>query len=150
MALFDLNNATTTDFSAQVPDFIVESRSLDAVNASGETFVYFDKAKENFGYYFKIPEIYSAANALATWTVGKGWTSETRTKLILEQVMGIGKDTFDSIMWNHEVTKLIVGDAFIEVKRDEGTIINMIPISPDYSPNRKSSCCCGKCCNTSN
>ena len=131
MGLFDQSLATTTDFTNQVPDFIVDSRALDVVNATGETFVYFDQAQQNFGYYFKIPEIYSAANALATWTVGKGWEGETRTKLILDKVMGMGKDTFDSIMWNHEVTKLIVGDAFIEMKRDEGTVINMIPISPE-------------------
>ena len=36
-------------------------------------------------------------------------------------------------MWNHEVTKLVVGDAFMEiVKNKKGDIIlNLIPISPE-------------------
>jgi len=50
-----------------------------------------------------------------------------KTKIMLESVTGQGKDTFETIMWNHEVTKLIVGDAFIEVVRDKKKIINLIP-----------------------
>jgi hypothetical protein len=34
-------------------------------------------------------------------------------------------------MWNHEVVKLICGDAFIEFKRKEERIVNMVPISPE-------------------
>ena len=137
MAEFNLSNATTTDFKNTVPNFIVEERTLDIANTDGsETFVYFDDAPDKFGYYFSIPEIYSAVNALATWAFSRGWTTSNQ---ILEQelknVVGMGKDTFESIMWNHEVVKLIVGDSFIEVLRQkkgvENVITNMIPISPE-------------------
>ncbi len=133
MAEYNLSNATTTDFSNQVPDFIVESKRLDAANSDGEeTYVYFDKATENFGYYFNHPQVSSPINSLATWAVSRGWTTEDK---ILEQelkhVSGMGKDTFDTIMWNHEVVKLAVGDAFLEVIRKNNIIINMIPISPE-------------------
>jgi len=132
MADFNLSHATTTDFTNAVPDFIVEAKNLDAANDSGETYVYFPKAPEKFGYYFSIPEIYSAVNALATWTVSRGWTTKnTLTKVELKHISGNGKDTFDEIIWNHEVVKLVVGDAFIEVVRDGTKIINMIPISPE-------------------
>lgn len=134
MADYNLSNATTTDFSNQVPDFIVESKSLDIANDNNEeTYVYFDKATENFGYYFNHPQVSSPINALATWTVSRGWTTEDELlKQELEHVTGMGKDTFDTIMWNHEVTKLIVGDAFIEfVRGKKDIIINMIPISPE-------------------
>jgi len=137
MAQFNINNAITTDFTNAVPDFIVNQKALDAVNPNGEeTYWYFDKAPERYGYYLSIPEIFSAANALATWSVGKGWT--TNNSLLeaeLKHIVGMGKDTFEQIIWNHEVTKLIVGDAFIEVKKrkrkGETIIINMIPISPE-------------------
>lgn len=133
MANLNLSNATTTDFTNQVPDFIVESKSLDAANSDGsETYVYFDKAAECFGYYFNHPQVSSPINSLATWSVSRGWETEDR---ILEQelkhVTGMGKDTFETIMWNHEATKLIVGDAFVEVIRRNNIIINMIPISPE-------------------
>lgn len=132
MAEYNLNSATTTNFTNSSEDFIVASKALDNANQNGETYVYFDKAQQNFGYYFTIPEIYSAANALATWAVGKGWSSKNpRTKVILEHITGMGKDTFDTIMWNHLVTKLIVGDAFIKLIRKDGVLVNMLPISPE-------------------
>ena len=34
-------------------------------------------------------------------------------------------------MWNHEVVKLIVGDAFLEVIMHDGILINLINISPE-------------------
>jgi hypothetical protein len=51
----------------------------------------------------------------------------------LDHVRGMGNDSFNKIAWNHEIVKLVVGDAFIEVKRsqDRKSIINMIPISPE-------------------
>jgi hypothetical protein len=69
---------------------------------------------------------------LATWAVGRGWNTEDQLlKQELEHVSGNGKDTFDEVVWNHEVTKLIVGDAFIHCPRKDNKIINMIPISPE-------------------
>jgi hypothetical protein len=134
MAELNLSSATTTDFTNNVPDFIVDSINLDiaTIDGTGETYYYFDKATTYYGYYLSIPEIFSAANALATWTVSRGWeTDNIMLKVELEHVKGMGKDSFTQIMWNHEVVKLIVGDAFIEVKRKNNQIINMIPISPE-------------------
>jgi len=134
MAELNPNSATTTNFTATVPDFIVNSKALDVANQTkdGLYYWYFDKAPQNFGYYFSIPEIFSAANALATWAFGRGYTAATiKTKIELENITGMGKDTFASICWNMEVVKLIVGDAFAEVKRHEGRILNIIPISPE-------------------
>ncbi len=133
MAELDLNKGTTTDFTNQVPNFIVESKALDVSSPhQDETYVYFDKAIENFGYYFNHPQVSSQINSLATWSVGRGWTTEDKKmQAQLEHVFGDGKDTFDQIIWNHEVIKLAVGDSFCEVKKKSGIIINMIPISPE-------------------
>ena len=132
-APYDIGSGTTTDFKTQVPDFIVTSKSLDIANSGNEeTYVYFDKATEDFGYYFNHPQVSSPINSLATWAVSRGWTTEDQIlKQELEHVTGMGKDTFDTIMWNHEAVKLIVGDSFCEVLRKEKAIINMIPISPE-------------------
>jgi len=133
MAEFNPNSATTTNFKSTVPDFIVSSKALDVSRPNqDENYWYFDKATINLGYYSTIPEIFSAANALATWSVGRGWnTKNSILKQELKHVVGMGKDTFEQVMWNHEVIKLIVGDAFMEVKKDGLTILNMIPISPE-------------------
>lgn len=133
MAELNISSATTTNMTSSVPNFIVAQRALDAASPNAdETYWYFDKATTYLGYYFSIPEIFSAANSLATWTTHKGWKAkELQTKQELDHVKGMGKDSFTQIMWNHEVMKLIVGDAFIEVKRKDNKIINMIPISPE-------------------
>lgn len=132
MSELNISAATTTNFAGTVPDFIVKARALDASLNTDETFWYFDKATTYYGYYLTIPEIFSAANAMATWAFGAGWsTADNQLKQELMHVKGMGKDTFAKIIWNHEVVKLIVGDAFIEVKRKENKIINMIPISPE-------------------
>ncbi len=96
MAEFNLSNATTTDFTNQVPNFIVEAKALDISNDNKEeTFVYFDKAPENFGYYFNHPQVSSPINSLSTWSVSRGWTTDDAIlKQELEHVTGMGKDTF--------------------------------------------------------
>ena len=134
MAEYNLSNATTTNFSGTVPDFIMDSKALDTDNSSGETTHYFENAVTDLGYYANDPIVFAAANGLATWAFGKGWTSENpKTIVEFEHFDGRGNDTFGSIMWNHEVIKLIVGDAFMEIIRDEKRriILNLVPISPE-------------------
>ena len=133
MAENNISRATTTNFTDNVPDFIVNAKALDISSpATDETYWYFSEAQTRYGYYLSIPEVFSAVNAMATWAFGGGWTAQdARTKVILEHIKGMGKDTFAKIIWNAEVVKLVVGDAFIEVKRKDNLIINMIPISPE-------------------
>jgi len=134
MANLDLAKGTTTDFTNLVPNFIVESMALDIANSDGsETFVYYDKATENFGYYFNHPQVSSPINSLCTWGFGQGWTTPDREMaVILSKIDGNGKETFNSIIWNHENVKLCNGDSFIEIKRNnKGTLVNLINISPE-------------------
>ena len=134
MAEFNLGNTTTVGLNT-VPAFIVEAKTLDAANPDGsETFVYFDKAPENFAYYLQHPQVSSPINSLATWGFGQGYETKTKEqKAELEHITGMGKDSFDNIVWNHEVVKLAVGDAFMEIVRSliRRKLINLIPISPE-------------------
>ena len=135
MAEFNLSNATTTDFTNQVPDFIVQAKALDVSNdGNGETYTYFDKATENFGYYLTYPQVASPPNSLSTWAFGRGWEAENpNVKAELDHITGQGKDTFDTVMWNHSVVKLINGDSFAEPiwNKKKDIILNLIPISPE-------------------
>jgi hypothetical protein len=133
MAELNISSATTTNFTGTVPNFIVTSMSLDALTPNQEeSYWYFTSATKYYGYYLTIPEIFSAANALSTWTVSRGWKAkDAYTKVQLDHVKGMGKDTFTQVMWNHEVVKLVVGDAFAEIKKEKNIIINIVPISPE-------------------
>ena len=134
MATGDISQATTTDFTNLVPDFIVESMALDVANADkSETYVYYDKAPENFGYQFNHPQVASPLNAICTWAFRQGWTSEDKQmEVILPKIDGNGKETFDNIIWNHGNVKLGHGDSFCDIIRnDNGTLVNMINISPE-------------------
>jgi hypothetical protein len=134
MAELNPNSATTTNFTATVPDFVVNAISLDHASKAEKEFYYwyFPRAPQNNGYYLQIPEIFSATNALVNWAVGLGWqTEDMNLKIELEHVRGIGNETFSKVMCNHMTTKLSIGDAFTEVKRKENKIINMICISPE-------------------
>ena len=134
MAELNLSQATTTNFTGAVPDYIVKSKTLDAITPNQEeSYWYFADATKNYGYYFNIAEIYNAANALCTWAFSRGYKVDDPTlKVQLDHIKGIGNSSFNKIMWQHGVVKLIVGDAFIEVKRNEkDVILNMIPVSPE-------------------
>ena len=132
MATGDVSKATTTDFTNEVPDFIMDSKSLDVDNNSGETYYYFENATTDIGYYINDPIVFSAANGLATWAFKQGWTSpNAKTIKEFEHFTGRGNDTFSQLMWNHEVMKLIVGDAFMEIIKEGNIIINLVPISPE-------------------
>jgi hypothetical protein len=133
MAEMNISASTTTNLSGAVPDFIVNSRALDAINPnSDETYWYFDNATKYYGYYLNIPEIFNAANAMATWAFGAGWSVQSPDlRVQLEHVVGMGSETFSRLIWQHEVVKLICGDAFLEFKKEENKIVNIIPISPE-------------------
>ena len=146
MPEYSLSSATTTDFTNQVPDFIIESISLDAVNPnSEETYWYFKDARKYFGYSLSISEIFNAASALCTWAYSRGYeTEDILAKQDLEHVTGNGKQTFGQIIWQHGFTKLTQGDAFMEIKRpslgtkiqkifsaNKPNFVNLIPISPE-------------------
>jgi len=133
MAIQELNKATTIGLT-EVPDFIVQSMALDIANGKREeTFVYYDKAPENFGYQFNHPQVASPLNAICTWAYRQGWTSEDKTtEVILKKIDGNGKETFNSIIWNHGNVKLGHGDSFIDIIRNKkGTLVNLINISPE-------------------
>ena len=134
MAQYNISNATTTDFSNKVPDFIVESMALDVANSNkGETYIYYEKATENYGYQYNHPQVDSPLTAINTWAFGQGWKTEDKTmEVILKKIDGNGKETFDAIIQNHGNICIGHGDSFCEIIRNkQGTLVNLISISPE-------------------
>ena len=131
MAQTNIDNTTTSSMDTAVPDYSVTAKTID--EATSDESVY---SNENFtkylGYYKQIPELKKSVDALAMWTVGKGWTANNEVSTILENITGWGEDSIDSIFWNLIVTKKINGDAYAEIIRDEdtGILINLKPLNP--------------------
>jgi len=131
MAEGNISKATVTDMRSVVDDYSVPSAQTEGVSDQKETTYISTKWFQWFGYYKKIPELKSAIDAKATWTVGKGFTADIRTTALLDNVNGAGNDTFDGILKNMLIVAQINGDAYSEVIRnDKGTLINLKPLDP--------------------
>jgi len=133
MADTNISKATKSNMTDRVDDYEVGARQTDSATGQKETAWMNTKATTYFGYYKSIPELKSAVDALATWIVGKGYTAENiMTEAILDNIIGWGEDTFNSIMWNLLVQKKVYGDCFAEIIRNEktGTLTNLKPLDP--------------------
>ncbi len=116
----------------QQEDFKVGALQTEGATGQDETEWMNTKFTHWFGYYKTIPELTSVIDAKATWTVGKGFSSDSETTTILNDIKGWGKDTFNTILENMIRTYNIGGDAFCEIIRDdeEGEVINLKPLDP--------------------
>lgn len=130
MAFTDIDSADYSNMTNAVSDYSVKSESTDGATGTEVSYVC-SKWNEWFGYYKNIPELNMAIDAIATWTVGKGYKADIPTMTRLNYMMGWGKDTFNTILENMIRTYHICGDAFCEIiTDDEGRIINLKPLDP--------------------
>lgn len=129
----DLNTTTT---STRKSDYIVPSLTPDSPTNPEENFWDNPNFTKWFGKYIKVPKIKKAIDGFADWVLGQGYSTDTRTKIILEHISGNGKEDFNSVIWNAIVMKKINGDSFIHVIRDPddketGIIVNMRVLDPN-------------------
>ena len=127
----NIGSAVASDLAGAMTDFSVNAQDTDAIGDSRETRWQNTKWSPYLGYYKEIPELNTAIDAKATWTVGKGYTAEADVEAILENILGWGKDTFNTVLENMIRTSHIGGDAFCEIIRDDdGELINLKPLDP--------------------
>ena len=133
MAELNLGKAAITNMSNVVDDFQIEPQTLDVAGDQKETTWMNEKWTTQLGYYKKIPELRSAINARAVWTMGKGYVSDDVTRIILDNVDGQGNDTFDSILKNLIVISQINGDSYCEIitEKKTGRLLNLKPMNPE-------------------
>ena len=87
MATQDLGNTITTQLDGSVQDFSVDKVVLDYAPEDQESEWDFPDAATDLGYYRSIPEYWSAIKALTTYTVGKGFTTESARDGIITREM---------------------------------------------------------------
>jgi len=67
-----VSSAAYGDMDNAVTDFSVAPQTTDGPTGSGEVEYINSRWNQQLGYYKKIPELRSAIDALARWTIGKG------------------------------------------------------------------------------
>src|SRR3990167_2349631 len=129
MGDLSIANATASDLTNRVTNYSVSPVEIEGATMQDETFYTFPNWSKQYGYFSSIPEMKSAIIMKGIWVCGKGFSTDSATKILLENIKGWGKDTFDEILFNMEMVKRIGGDAFAEIIRDEdGSLINLKPL----------------------
>lgn len=121
MADTTLASARISDMTNRVEDFSVEPQTLDVATGQKEFEWQNEKHKQQLGYYKSIPELKSAIDAKAKWTIGRGFTANDNDTILLENIKGYGADTFNIILKKMIITKQITGDSYSEIIRDKET-----------------------------
>lgn len=128
----NISSTAYGDFKNTITDYSVDAVSTDGAQDQKETTFINNNWTTQLGYYKKIPELKASIDALATWTIGKGFVSNPITEIALSAIKGFGKDTFNSILENLARVAKIGGDSYAEIIRDdEGQLINLKPLSPE-------------------
>lgn len=132
MPKYDIADAQSSNMSSVVKDVTPGSMNTDSATNQEETVYQNTEWTEQWGYFNNVPELNSALLMKATWNVGKGYTCDARTKAILDHVNGMGKDTFQDILFNMDLISRLSGDAYAEIVRDKetGLLLNLKPLDP--------------------
>lgn len=128
-----INSSAVSEYntSTYMADFSVAPQDTDGANDQEEIAWENSNWTQQLAYYKTIPELKSSIDALARWTIGKGFTSNEITELALFNIKGHGKDTFNSILENQIRVAKISGDSYAEIIRDdEERFINLKPLNP--------------------
>ena len=130
----DITSTTTSNLTDALPGYSVPSETTDGVFDSKESTWQMTDWEENLGYYKNIPELQTAVDAKANWTLGAGFTASEPNMMLLNSFKGIGKDSFNTILLNMVRTYTIAGDSFAEVIRDKSDknkpLVNLKPLDP--------------------
>jgi hypothetical protein len=126
----NIQNTTTTDLNNANLDYSTPYGYIDDASTQ-EIYWNNDYWNEGLGLWEDNPAYKEPIRALARWTVGKGYETDNRTKVRLDNITGWGEDSFQAILTNLIVLKKTNGDAFAEIIRnDNGTMINLKVLNP--------------------
>lgn len=126
-----ISSATASDLTNAITDYSVDAQQTDGAGDQKEFTWQMTDWGINLGYYKEIPELQTAVDAKANWTLGAGFEADEPTAMLLDSMKGNGKDSFNTILANMCRTYTIAGDSFAEVIRDkDGVLVNIKPLDP--------------------
>lgn len=122
----NLNIANTQTGNITATEFTVAPVNTDGPTGTDEFEYSFSDWSANFGEYLNNPHLNNAVKLRSTWDVGNGYTaSDSETEVILSHIVGNGKDTFQDILNNLDITLSIGGDAIAQIIRKNGRLANL-------------------------
>jgi len=128
----DIGSSVASDLTNAMTDYTVSALNTDAAGDQKETQWQTTTWSKSLGYYKTIPEFKTAVDAKANWTVGAGFEADETTVMLLGNIKGNGKDSFNGILKNMIKTKTIDMDSYAEIIRDkDGVLVNLKPLEPD-------------------
>lgn len=117
--------------TTQFVDYSVQDETLDGVSEQSEFEYTITNWNTWFGYYKNIPELQTAVDAKANWTIGAGYTADEQTMMVIDGITGHGKDSFNTILGNMIRVYTIAGDSFAEIITNENNVLeNLKPLDP--------------------
>ena len=127
-----ISSATSSNMTDNVSDVEIYAQNTDVAGEQEETEYINSEWSDQLGIYKSIPEVKTAIDMRAIWTIGKGWKADDpKTRVLLNHIRGFGRDTFNSILKNMIVCARIGGDAFAEIILDEDDdLFNLKPKDP--------------------
>lgn len=130
MSELDIGEASESGVRNVIVDYTVDADDTEDGGVQKEVTYQNVNWTQDFGYYNTIPEFKTAVDTKATWTVGAGFQADEATEMVLDQIRGNGKDSFNTILKNLIKVKTISQDSFAEIIRnDEGMFINLKPLN---------------------
>ena len=132
----DVGSSIASDLATAMDDtakavYEVDAQSTDGQQDQAETTWQMTEWETNYGYYLGIPELQTAVDAKANWTIGAGFEADEPTTMLLANIKGNGKDSFNTIISNQIRSYTVGGDSFAEVIRDkDGVLVNIKPLDP--------------------
>lgn len=128
---YGIQNTAIGNMSTVVTDIEVNALNTDGATGQKEYTWQNTNWSTYWGYFNSIPELKSALLMKATWDVGKGYTADPETTVILDHISGWGKDTFLDILFNMDLISRLAGDSYAEIIRDKnGLLLNLKVLDP--------------------
>lgn len=136
---FDLKKTAIGNSSTIVQDYTISGSTLQGVTQNKESIYFNSNWNEQWAFFNENPDLHNAILLKAAWVVGGGYNCDSRTKVILDNIYGWGKDSILDILFNMEVVKRIGGNSYAEIVWDDNSKpleqripINIKPLDPGY------------------
>ncbi|MCK9371375.1 phage portal protein [Candidatus Dojkabacteria bacterium] len=132
MGNLNITNTKLGDNTNQVAAYEVTPVNVDTARDTKETEWVNNRASIQWGWFNSNPDLKSALVMKAIWDVGKGYTADPETMVILDHIKGNGKQTFRDVLFSMEIVKRIYGDSYAEIIKDDdtGELINLKLLNP--------------------
>lgn len=132
MANFGIGNTVASNLSNTVKDVVVNPLNTDGATGQEEYTWQSTDWPMYWGYFNDISELKNVLITKSIWVVGKGYTADPETTVILDHITGWGKDTFKDILFNLDLISRLNGDSYAEIILDEetGLLLNLKVLDP--------------------